>query len=319
MRCQILPIAFDKGASVQGCAQAPHVLLAGGLMRALHEAGQSFDVIPYNLPLFGQKRDLNSCWPQTWLDVARVTQSLSDAAIEIADQGLPVFIGGDHSISAGSISGMARYAGRCERPFFVLWLDAHPDFHTLETTQTGNLHGVPLAYLSGQAGFSSLFPKLETYLCPDRICVMGVRSVDRDEEISLARAGVEVHLMADLHRQGVQYSLMPFLEKVRQAGGLLHVSLDIDFLDPKIASGVGTPVPNGASLSQAYQIIDLIAQSHLLTSLDIVEYNPAFDQGHQTLAHVVDLTAHLIKAGTGYKANTGLLNKMASLRDILPQ
>ena len=312
MRCQILPVAFDKGASVQGCAQAPHVLLAGGLMRALNEAGQKFDVISYSLPLFGQKRDLKSCWPQAWHDVARLTQSLSDAAFVIADQGLPVFIGGDHSISAGSISGMARYAARCGRPFFVLWLDAHPDFHTLETTQTGNLHGVPLAYLSGQAGFSSRFPNLDAYISPDRICAMGVRSVDQEEQILLARAGVEMHLMADLHRQGEQYSLMPFLEKVRQAGGLLHVSLDIDLLDPKIASGVGTPVPNGATLSQAYQIIDLIAQSRLLTSFDIVEYNPAFDQGHQTLAHVVDLTARLIKAGTGYEANTGLQNKMAS-------
>lgn len=312
MRCQILPVAFDKGASKQGCAQAPHVLLEGGLMQALHDGGQRIEFIPFIMPDFGQNADLKTGWPQAWHDVARLTQSLSDKAFAIAGQGLSVFIGGDHSISAGSISGMARYAACCGRPLFVLWLDAHPDFNTLGTTQTGNLHGVPLAYLSGQAGFSALFLKLETYLRPDQICVMGVRSIDREEEILLARAGVEMQSMVDLHRQGVQNSLIPFLEKVRQAGGLLHVSLDIDFLDPKIACGVGTPVPNGATLSQVYEIIDCITISRLLTSLDIVEYNPIFDEGQQTLAHIVDLTSRLIKAGTGYEAKTDLLNKMAS-------
>jgi arginase len=311
MRCQILPVGFDKGASKQGCSHAPHAILAGGLMHALNEAGQSFDVVPYRMPVFGQKTDLKSCWPQAWHDVARLTRSLSDQAFAVAGHGLSVFIGGDHSISAGSISGMARYAARCGRPFFVLWLDAHPDFHTLETTQTGNLHGVPLAYVSGQAGFSSLLPKLETYLRPDRICVMGLRSVDRDEEILIARAGIEIQLMADLHRKGVKYSLMPFLEKVRQVDGLLHVSLDIDFLDPKIACGVGTPVPNGATLPQAYEIIDHIAQSRLLTSLDIVEYNPTFDEAQQTLALTIDLTTRMIKAGTNCDAKAGLLNQMA--------
>ena len=311
MRCQILPVAFDKGASKQGCSQAPHAILAGGLMRALNEAGQGFDVVPCRMPVLGQKTPFNSCWPQAWHDVARLTRSLSDQAFAVADHGLSVFIGGDHSISAGSISGMARYAARCGRPLFVLWLDAHPDFNTLETTQTGNLHGVVLAYLSGQTGFSALFPKLETHIRPDRICVMGVRSVDQDEELLLARACVEILSMADLHRQSVQYSLVPFLEKVRLADGLLHVSLDIDFLDPQIACGVGTPVPNGATLLQAYEIIDHIAQSRLLTSLDIVEYNPAFDEGQQTLSLIVDLTARLIKAGTDCDAKAGLLNQMA--------
>jgi arginase len=297
MTCQILPIAFDKGASKEGCAKAPEALLSGGLLQSLQAVGQKFELLPFaqlrsyprsNRPFNDQPR---------WHDVADMTQTLSDRALAIGARGLPVFIGGDHSISAGTISGMARSAAQYGRPLFVLWLDAHPDFNTIHTTQSGNLHGVPLAYVSGQTGFSPLFPPLGAAVDPERICIMGVRSVDLHEKALLEAANIELHTMPDLNRRGVEPLLSPFLQKVAEANGFLHVSLDIDFIDPQLAGGVGTPVPDGATISQAYEIIDMLAQSRLLSSLDIVEYNPLLDHNQQTLRCVIELTSRLIRAG----------------------
>ena len=192
---------------------------------------------------------------------------------------------------------MARSAAQYGRPLFVLWLDAHPDFNTIHTTQSGNLHGVPLAYVSGQTGFSPLFPPLGAAVDPERICIMGVRSVDLQEKALLEAANIELHTMPDLNRRGVGPLLSPFLQQVVEANGFLHVSLDIDFIDPQLAGGVGTPVPDGATISQAYEIIDMLAQSRLLSSLDIVEYNPLLDHNQQTLRCVIELTSRLIRAG----------------------
>ena len=298
MPCKIVPIAFDKGASKRGCAHAPHALLAGGLLKVLQERGQRVSLVPFEAPQPCQKLHSQSIIPKAWKEVVALTRALSDQALAIAGKGLPVFLGGDHSLSAGSISGMARYGACIGRPLFVLWLDAHPDFNTLKTTQSGNLHGVPLAYISGQSGFSGLFPPLEAHVEADKICILGVRSVDRQEKILLDTSGVEIHPMSDLHLYGLQQALTPFLNRVKRAGGLLHVSFDVDFLDPKVAGGVGTPVPDGANLSQANEIIDMIADSGLLSAVDIVEYNPELDPHGQTLSCVVELACRLIEAGT---------------------
>jgi arginase len=174
----------------------------------------------------------------------------------------------------------------------VLWLDAHPDFHTLDTTVSGNLHGVPLAYASGRPGFNGYFPDLPVAVDPARICVMGLRSVDPAERRALNEAGVTVHDMRTIDEHGVAPLLRAFLALVEKANGLLHVSLDVDFLDP--APAVGTTVPGGATFREAHLVMEMLSDSGLVSSLDLVELNPFLDERGRTATLMVDLTASLM-------------------------
>ncbi|RUW14119.1 arginase, partial [Mesorhizobium sp. M1A.F.Ca.IN.020.03.1.1] len=207
---------------------------------------------------------------------------------------MPIFLGGDHSISAGTVSGVARRAADRGRPLFVLWLDAHPDFHTLDTTTSGNLHGVPLAYASGRPGFNGYFPDLPAAVDPARVCTMGLRSVDSAERRALKEAGVTVHDMRAIDEHGIAPLLRAFLARIEEANGLLHVSLDVDFLDPSIAPAVGTTVPGGATFREAHLVMEMLSDSGLVSSLDLVELNPFLDERGRTATLMVDLTASLM-------------------------
>jgi arginase len=177
---------------------------------------------------------------------------------------------------------------------FVLWLDAHPDCHTLETTRSGNLHGVPVAYATGMPGFAGWFPPLAHSVDARNICMMGIRSVDPAEGQALASAGATVHDMRAIDERGVVPLLSAFLARVEQAGGMLHVSLDVDFLDPSIAPGVGTTVPGGATFREAHLIMEMLHDSGLVASLDLVELNPFLDERGRTAILLVDLVASLM-------------------------
>ncbi len=207
---------------------------------------------------------------------------------------MPIFLGGDHAISAGTLAGIARRAAENRRPLFVLWLDAHTDFHTLDSTTSGNLHGVPLAYATGRPGFEGYFPPLAAAIDPARVCALGIRSVDPAERIALNEAGVTLYDMRAIDEHGISPLLRAFLERVAEAEGMLHVSLDVDFLDPSIAPAVGTTVPGGATLREAHLVMEMLSDSGLVTSLDLVELNPFLDERGRTATLMVDLTASLM-------------------------
>jgi len=222
------------------------------------------------------------------------TEAIAEAAYEASGDGIPIFIGGDHSLSAGSMTGLARRASEDDRELFVLWLDSHPDFHTLTTTTSGNLHGVPMAYATGLDGFEGCFPPLAAALKPQNVCMMGIRSVDPAERAALKNAGVTIHDMRAIDENGVVSLLNAFLKRVADADGILHVSFDVDFLDPAIAPGVGTTVPGGATFREAHLIMEILHDSGLVTSLDLVELNPFLDERGRTALLMVDLVASLM-------------------------
>lgn len=190
------------------------------------------------------------------------------------------------------MAGMVKHAQRVDRPLFVLWLDAHSDFHTPETTQSGNLHGTPLAYITGQSGFDA-FPELKAPVPLSNLCMIGLRSVDAAERIALRNGDVALVDMRRIDENGIAGPLLDFLEKVEKADGLLHVSLDVDFLDPSVAPAVGTTVPGGTTTREAHLVMELLSDSGLVSSLDLVELNPALDLRGQTANLMVDLTASL--------------------------
>ena len=197
-------------------------------------------------------------------------------------------------MSAGTLAGVARRADEKRRPLFVLWLDAHTDFHTLDTTRSGNLHGVPLAYATGKKGFDGYFPPLRSVVDPTNVYVLGVRSVDAEERLAIDEAGIALNDMRRIDEQGVGRLLAPFLAKVAQGDGLLHVSFDVDFLDPSIAPAVGTTVPGGATFREAHLVMEMLHDSGLVTSIDLAELNPFLDERGRTATLMVDLVASLM-------------------------
>jgi arginase len=227
-------------------------------------------------------------------EIAGWTQAIAEAAYASSADAVPVFLGGDHSLSAGSLAGMARRTAETGRPLFVLWLDAHTDLHTLATTTSGNLHGVPIAYATGQPGFQGFLPALDGPVLGANICMMGIRSVDPEERVALRHVGITVHDMRSIDEHGVVGLLKPFLDRVAEAGGALHVSLDVDFLDPGIAPGVGTTVPGGATFREAHLIMEILHDRGLVTSVDLAELNPFLDERGKTAHLMVDLLASLM-------------------------
>jgi arginase len=207
--------------------------------------------------------------------------------------GLPILLGGDHSLALGSVAGAARHALSARRPLFLLWLDAHSDFHTIASTTSGNLHGTPVAYIAGRAGFDPM-PPFPAPVPADQICLFGIRSVDPAEHAALLHADIAINDMRVLDERGVIAPLAEFLARVRSAGGMLHVSLDVDFLDPAIAPAVGTTVPGGATFREAHLVMELLHESGLVTSLDLVELNPFLDERGRTAKLMVDLVGSLM-------------------------
>lgn len=218
------------------------------------------------------------------------THRLIRVAQDAMTRGTPVFLGGDHSMSLGSVAGVANHAATLGRPQFVLWLDAHSDFHTPETTASGNLHGTPLGYVTGREGFGG-FPPITNPVPQDQICMIGLRSVDRQERLALEQTDVAYHDMRSIDEQGIARPLAAFLEKAAAANGMLHVSLDVDFLDPMIAPAVGTTVPGGATMREAHLVMEILHDSGLMTSLDLAELNPFLDERGRTAQLMVDLAA----------------------------
>lgn len=229
-------------------------------------------------------------------DLARTvgwTKSLAQAAEKAAQTGMPIFLGGDHALAAGTVSGMAAHYAKQNRPFFVLWLDAHSDFHTPDTTDSGNLHGTPVGYFTGRDGFDA-FPPLKAAVPTGHICMIGLRSVDPTERAALALGDTTLVDMRMIDEQGISAPLSAFLERVAAVNGALHVSLDVDFLDPSIAPGVGTTVPGGATTREAHLVMEMLCDSGLVGSLDLVELNPFLDDRGMTANLMVDLTASLM-------------------------
>jgi arginase len=209
------------------------------------------------------------------------------------DEGLqPLVLGGDHSVAIGTLGGLARAYGRGG----VLWIDAHGDLNRPETSPTGNVHGMPLAAALGLAGpeFDSDAWTLPA-IAADRVALVGVRSLDPAEAELISELDVRVYTMSDVDKLGVERVVREALDHV--AGpGFVHVSLDMDALEPDIAPGVGTPVRGGLSYREAHLAMELVAESGLAGSLEVVEVNPILDRENETAKLAVELVASALGA-----------------------
>jgi arginase len=203
-------------------------------------------------------------------------------------------MGGDHSRAIGSIAAVARHCAAQQRPLHVLWLDAHADFNASRSSPTGNLHGMPVAVLAGHGPESLLaLGAQRPIVAPQRIVQVGVRSVDAIEKALVVESGVVVYDMRRVDELRMRVVMERALQAAVQEHSHLHVSFDVDFLDPLIAPGVPTTVPGGPTYREAQLCMEMIHDTGLLGSLDIVELNPAFDERNHTAELVVELVESL--------------------------
>jgi arginase len=291
---RIVGAPVDEGGAQRGCLMGPDALRVAGLREALSEQGyavedhgnlrlESLPSVAHGNPAI---HHLAEC--AAWIDC------LTRSAFEASERDrIAVFLGGDHLMSAGTVAGMALRARQEGREQFVLWLDAHTDFHSLETTTSGNLHGTPVAYFTGQPGFGHGFPPVEAPVPPRNILMLGIRSVDPAERVRITEAGLPIADMRMIDEEGIARPLSEFLAGVKAANGRLHVSFDVDFVEPSIAPAVGTTVPGGATFREAHLVMEMLHDSGLVTSLDVAELNPFLDERGRTARLVVDLVASL--------------------------
>ncbi|WP_334135395.1 arginase [Tepidimonas sp.] len=288
----------DIGAGARGASMGPEALRVAGLQAALQSLG-----------LRVEDRGNLSGPPNPWLpavdgyrhldQVVAWNRAVHDAVYaELARGLLPILLGGDHCLAVGSISAVVRHCRAVGKKLRVLWLDAHADFNTSALTPSGNLHGMPVACLCGfgpQAlvELAGAAPALR----PDQVRQIGIRSVDPGEKRFVHEQGLEVYDMRYIDEMGMRHTMEQALAGL-DADTHLHVSFDVDFLDPEIAPGVGTTVPGGPTYREAQLCMEMVADTGRLGSLDIVELNPALDVRNRTALLAVDLVQSLFGKST---------------------
>ena len=224
-------------------------------------------------------------------DIARVCQKLYESTLTAFDKGaMPVVLGGDHSLASGSVAAAAAHARRQNKPLGLLWIDAHADMNTPATTLSGNVHGMPLASLIGQepeelAQIGGFAPKV----LPQHTVLIGARNLDEREKVLVRASGVHVFTMKDIDRAGIVAVAENAIAFASKDTAGIHVSFDMDVCDPTIAPGVGTPVKGGLDYREAHVLMELVSDSGLLTSLDLVEVNPILDVQNATAVLAVEL------------------------------
>ncbi len=295
-RIALMGAPVEVGASRRGTLMGPAGLRTAGIVPVLVELGYEVDdhgdilereivqvagPVPANARFYGE--------------IAAWVRAVSSRAYDLARSGaIPLFLGGDHSLSMGSANGVARHWREEGRELFVLWLDAHADYNTPETSPSGNMHGMSAAFLCGEKGLSDLLEgEPRASIPPQRLDLFGIRSIDPLEREMVTERRIDLVDMRAIDEFGVSVLIRRVVDKVKAAKGVLHVSFDVDFLDPAVAPGVGTTVPGGATYREAHLVMELLHDSGLVRSVDVVELNPFLDERGRTARLVVELVGSL--------------------------
>jgi arginase len=292
----LLGVPIDIGASQRGTLMGPAALRTAGLLTLLH--GLGFEVSDHGDLSIGDVAALTDAPPDNakqYREIQRWTRALSARAYGLAQSGaVPIFLGGDHTLSMGSVNGIARHWHEIGRELFVVWLDAHADYNTPATTLSGNMHGMSAAFLCGEPGLDRLLgEEPRSSINSDRLELFGTRSIDKLENDLLRDRRINVADMRQIDEFGVGVLIRRVIDKVQARNGVLHVSFDVDFLDPGVAPGVGTTVPGGATYREAHLVMEMLHDSGLVRSVDIVELNPFLDERGRTARTAVELIGSL--------------------------
>jgi arginase len=295
----IIGVPLDLGGGRRGVDMGPSAVRIAGIGERLaslgHRVRDEGDIVTPN-PETKDEGDPK----QKYVDeIAAVCHALYEKSLEVLDAGgLPLVLGGDHSLGAGSVAATAAHARRHGKSIGLIWIDAHGDMNTPATTLSGNVHGMPLAALLGPepdklsriGGFS---PKV----LPEHTVLIGIRNLDEREKAAIRASGVHVFTMKDIDRHGIASIVEQSIAYATAGTAGLHVSFDVDVCDPSIAPGVGTPVKGGLDYREAHMAMEIIADANALLALDIVEVNPVLDNQNATAV----LGAELSSSALGLK------------------
>jgi arginase len=300
---EIIGVPLDLGAGRRGVDMGPSAIRYAGLSEKLRELGHKVeDKENIDTPI-AEAIKIGYSNAKYLSEVRGVCKKLSEGVESTLISGkFPVVLGGDHSIAIGTLAGVYK-AGRKKKgenaECGVVWLDAHGDFNTPDITPSGNIHGMSLALSAGQG--SKWFPSPswpKRSVDPGRISIVGARQLDRDEQSNLKKTGVHVFSMADIDRFGMK-SVMTDAIDLSSGGGQdkIHVSVDMDVVDPTDAPGVGTPVRGGVTYREAHLAMEMLYEAQVMRSLEVVEVNPILDQQNAT----AELAVELILSAMGKK------------------
>jgi arginase len=290
-KIRIIGVPMDLGASRRGVDMGPSALRVAGLQARIKQLGYQVEDIgnisvkqPEEMS-YGEKR------AKYLAEIADACKDLGAMVEKSLEENLvPIVLGGDHSIAAGSLSGVASHFKKKERRIGLIWLDAHGDINTPESSPSGNIHGMPLAAAMGYGatelvellGFK---PKVE----PQNISLVGIRDLDSQEKKLAKKSGVHVFTMRDIDERGMREVMSDALKYAMDDTDGISVSLDMDFVDPSDAPGVGTPVRGGVTYREAHLAMEMIADTEAMVSLEVVEINPVIDEHNRTALLGVEL------------------------------
>jgi arginase len=298
-RIGIVGVPLDLGGGRRGVDMGPSAVRIAGISDRLAALGHEVrDLGDLETPL--QETTPPGDPRQRYLaEIARVCQALHDRSRDVlVDGGIPIVLGGDHSLGAGSVAASASFARRDGRPLGLIWIDAHGDMNTPETTLSGNVHGMPLAALLGAApaalaDIGGFAPKV----LPAHTALIGVRNLDEREKAAVRGSGVLVFTLKDIDRLGMAAVTERALAHATAGTVGVHVSFDLDVCDPAIAPGVGTPVKGGLDYREAHLFMEMVADSGRLIALDLVEVNPVLDLQNATAVLAAELAASAFGMG----------------------
>jgi arginase len=298
-KIRIIGVPMDLGASRRGVDMGPSALRVAGLQARIKQLGHQVEDIgnisvkqPEEMS-YGEKR------AKYLAEIADACKDLAGIVEKSLDENMmPVVLGGDHSIAAGSLSGVASYFKKKEKKIGLIWLDAHGDINTPESSPSGNVHGMPLAVAMGYGAtelveLQGFKPKVE----PQNISLVGIRDLDSQEKKLAKKSGVHVFTMRDIDERGMREVMSDALKYAMDDTDGISVSLDMDFVDPSDAPGVGTPVRGGVTYREAHLAMEMIADTEAMASLEIVEINPVIDEHNRTAL----LGVELVLSGLGKK------------------
>ncbi|HEU4401480.1 MAG TPA: arginase [Candidatus Polarisedimenticolia bacterium] len=295
---EVIGIPLDLGAGRRGVDMGPSAFRLTGLAKRIeilgHEVVDRGDV---EVPI-PEGRSAGDPRKRFVTEIAAACRALAEmTAAAVAARRTPVCLGGDHSLAAGSIPGVARALRARGQELAVVWVDAHADMNTPETSPSGNVHGMPLAACLGQGPQELVAIAGGASVRPENVALIGIRNLDEREKTLVHRSGVRAGTMSDIDRRGLAPILEDLLRDFTRSAGGIHLSLDLDGLDPEVAPGVGTPVRGGLSYREAHLLCEMVSESGRLVSIDVAELNPTLDVRN----HSAEVGTELILSALGQR------------------
>ena len=293
MQIDIIGVPIDLGADRRGVDMGPSALRIAGLQAKLEALGYKVeDNGDIKIEIMERQKIKNP--KLKYLDeILKTSKLLAEKIEKVLEKGdFPLCIGGDHSMALGTISGIASYCKKRKMRLGVIWIDAHSDMNTDETSPSGNIHGMPLAALLGLGcdelvNFLGFSPKLH----PENCALIGIRSIDETEKINIKKLKVPIYTMNDIDKLGIHRIIAKVLKQFREKVDHIHISFDLDSVDPLVAPGVGTPIPGGLSYREAHLLMETIAECGCMSSIEIAEVNPILDHKNQSAVFTAELIA----------------------------